>query len=619
MKQFLSLFRQLIFWMLFFAVQRAIFFSYYYQQLKVEEIRFGEVLSTFYFALKLDLSTTSYILILPFLLLVIQSFGKVNWANILNKIYTVFVLLVYIIISVAELGLYKEWKTKLTYKALVYLQHPGEIVKSVPNWDLVFFFMLFLLQIVIFFLTYQKYFYRPPNYNLKEKITGKILFMILVPGLLVLGLRGGFGQIPITVSRSYFSKHDILNQVAVNSGYNIAFNIIDYYQIEEKNIFHFMPEYEALAIVRKIHETEKDTTIRILNQERPNIVIILLESWSGDLIESLGGLPGLTPQFHELEKEGLLFTEFYSTGNRSQQALASLFSGLPALPLTTLTDHPGKYDALPSLIKILKDEGYYSSFFFGGDLTYGNIKSYLIYNQFDRLVEETDFDNSAVKGKLGVHDEGLFEKMLEEIGDQPEPFFTAALTLSSHSPYDQPGERPIDWIDLEKKYVNSAWYTDKCLGDFFKKVKEKPWYDNTLFIVLSDHSHPSYNNYQWWSFRFRHIPLLFLGGALDKQYVNVKSNHLSSNMDLTSTLLKQLNLDDKPFFWSKNMFNPYSPQFAYLEINEGFGWKRPEMFLEYTVVVPMVLHTDVPRRKMDSFRKEGEAYIQVLFREFLEY
>ena len=183
MKQFLSLFRQLIFWMLFFAVQRAIFFSYYYQQLKVEEIRFGEVLSTFYFALKLDLSTTSYILILPFLLLVIQSFGKVNWANILNKIYTVFVLLVYIIISVAELGLYKEWKTKLTYKALVYLQHPGEIVKSVPNWDLVFFFMLFLLQIVIFFLTYQKYFYRPPNYNLKEKITGKILFIILVPGL----------------------------------------------------------------------------------------------------------------------------------------------------------------------------------------------------------------------------------------------------------------------------------------------------------------------------------------------------------------------------------------------------------------------------------------------------
>jgi phosphoglycerol transferase MdoB-like AlkP superfamily enzyme len=489
----------------------------------------------------------------------------------------------------------------------------------VANWDIVFLSSLVLLQIAVFYFLYQKYFYKPPNYRLKDKIPAKIFFALFVPGLLVLGIRGGFGQIPITVSQSYFSPHDILNQASVNSGYNITFNIIDFYQVEERNVFHFMPREEAQQIVRELHFTEKDTTIRIINREKPNIVIILLESWSGDLIETLGGMQGLTPEFHELEKEGLMFTEFYATGNRSQQALASIFSGLPALPLTTLTDHPGKYDALPSMVKILKDEGYYSSFFFGGDLNYGNIKSYLIFNQFDRLVEEPDFNENAIKGKLGVHDEGLFEKMLEEIGDQPEPFFTAALTLSSHSPYDQPGERPIDWIELENKYVNSAWYTDKCLGDFFTKVKEKPWYDNTLFILLSDHSHPSYNNYQWWSFSFRHIPLLFLGGALDEQYVNVKSDHLSSNMDLASTILKQLHLDDEPFFWSKNQFNPYSPQFAYLELNEGFGWKRPELFLEYKIVGPMVLHSNVPQPKMDAFRKEGEAYIQVLFREFLEY
>ena len=619
MKQFLSLFRLFFFWMLFFAVQRAVFLIYYHQLLKVEEIPFGELLYTFYYALLLDISTASYILLLPYLLLVIQSFGKFNWLNLLNKIYILLILSVYIIISVSELGLFREWHTKLTYKALVYLQHPDEIIRSVPNWDILFFLVLIVAQIIIFYIIYQRYFYRPPNYQFKEKLPGKILFTLLVPGLLVLGIRGGFGQIPITVSKSYFSKYDILNQAAVNSGYNIAFNILDYYQVEEKNIFRFMPQEEALEIVRNIHETEKDTTIHILNQERPNIVILLLESWSGDLIESLGGIPGITPQFHELEKEGMLFTEFYSTGNRSQQALASIFSGLPALPITTLTDHPGKYDALPGLVKILKDEGYYSSFFFGGDLNYGNIKSYLIYNQFDRLVEETDFDDNAIRGKLGVHDEGLFEKMLEEIGDQPEPFFTTALTLSSHSPYDQPGERPIDTIKLENKYVNSAWYTDKCLGDFFRKVKDKPWYDNTLFIILSDHSHPSYNNYQWWSFRFRHIPLLLLGGALNKQFVNIKSNHLSSNMDLTSTILKQLHLDDSAFSWSKNMFNPFSPQFAYLEINEGFGWKRPELFLEYKVLGPMVLHTNVPRKKMDAFRKEGEAYIQVLFSEFLEY
>lgn len=618
MKQFLILLRQLIFWLLFFAFHRLLFLIWFYDQVRIEEIPFSKLVLTFFYALKLDIATASYILIFPFILLGIQGFVKAKWPGMINKTYTLLIVLVFILISVAELSLYREWQTKLTYKALVYLQKPEEIIRTVSNFNLILSLAAIVILTVGFYVLYSKFFSWRTNQTYGNTVS-KIVFLFVVPAILIVGVRGGFGQIPITVSQSYFSRFEILNQASVNSGYNIAFNIIDYYQIEEQNIFQFMPHEEALSIVEKIHKTEKDTTLSIFTTPTPNIVIIFLESWSGDLIESLGGEPGLTPEFHKLEKEGLLFTNFYTTGNRSQQALASVFSGLPALPITTLTDHPGKYDALPSLIQEIKSLNYYSSFYFGGDLTYGNIKSYLIYNQFDKLIDENDFEENSLKGKLGVHDEGLFNKLLDELGNQPEPFFTATLTLSSHAPYDQPGPRPIDWIDLESDYVNSTWYADKCLGEFFQQAKQKDWYKNTVFVVLSDHSHPSYNNYQWWSFNFRHIPLLFIGGALKEEFRNTTSDHLSANMDLSKTLLKQLNLESSDFKWSKDIFNPYSPQFAYFETNWGYAWKRPDKYLEYKVTDPIVLGTNVEKSDLPEFKKEGEAYIQVLFQEFLDY
>lgn len=619
MKLFRSLFLQFLFWMIFFAIQRAIFLIYYWKTIGFEQIPFAEVLQTFTSAIKLDIATASLILIVPFILLVIQSFFNGKWISKVNCIYVSTILLIYLLISSGELGLYAEWKSKLSYKALVYLRNPSEVFNSISTFNFVLLSLLVVVQFFLFLFIYKKYFYPAKQNFTNGSLVPKILFAAIIPVVLFVGGRGGVGQIPITASQSYFSSHNILNLAAVNNIYNLSFNLIDYYYVEQQNHFTFMPDDEAYQIVQKLHEIEKDTTINVLNTERPNIVIIFLESWSGDLIESLGGLPGLTPEFHQLEKEGLLFTEFYATGNRSQEALASVFSGLPAIPITTLTDNTQKYNSLPSLVKDMKDNGYYSSFFFGGDLNYGNIRSYLVHNGFDKLVDERDFGTDLPKGKLGIHDEGLFDKMLQDIGKQDQPFFTAALTLSSHSPYDQPGERPIRDIEMENDFVNSAWYTDKCLGEFFDEAKQQPWYDNTLFIVLSDHSHPSYNNYQWWSFNYRHIPLLFLGGALSDEFKNTTSNHLATNIDLPATILQQLKLDDESYFWSKNILNPFAPQFAYLELSDGFGWKKPDQYLEYNIIEPLVLGTNIPKDQVDTFKKEGEAYVQVLLKEFLNY
>lgn len=619
MKQFRSLVLQFLYWMLVFTLQRAVFLLYYSDAIRIEHIPFSEVLKTFTSALKLDIASASYILAIPFFLLLLQLFLKTKYINIINKIYSFLVLFIYLLISAGELGLFSEWKSKLSYKAISYLRHPAEIFNSISTAGFFLLLILLIAQLAFLFWVYNAYFYKSGYSHKKVKNVPKLLFVCLVPGLLFLGARGGFAEIPITASDSYFSRHNILNLASVNNVYNLTFSIIDFYQLEQQNLFTFMPDDEARKIVKELHKTEKDTTIQVINTHRPNIVIIFLESWAADVVETLSGDKGISPEFRKLEKEGLLFTSFYATGNRSQQALASVFGGLPGIPVTTLTDNPQKYKSVPSLIKILNRQGYHSSFYFGGDLNYGNIKSYLIYNEFENLVDESNFEPGKPEGKLGFHDEVLFEKLNRDLANLPQPFFLSTLTLSSHPPYDFPGDRPLNGFELELDYLNSVHYTDKQLGLFFDQARKQDWYRNTLFIVLADHSHMSHKNYFPESFNYRHIPLLLIGGALKDSLKGKTSDHLCGNADLTSTILKQLNLPDNDFTWSKNIFNPYAPQFAFFELNYGFGWMRPYGRLETDIRGPVDYFADVPKDSLPKVRKEGQAYVQVLLQEFINY
>jgi phosphoglycerol transferase MdoB-like AlkP superfamily enzyme len=337
------------------------------------------------------------------------------------------------------------------------------------------------------------------------------------------------------------------------------------------------------------------------------------------MIESLGGDAGITPEFRKLENEGLLFADFYATANRSQQAIASLFSGLPGLPLTAITDHPEKYPSVPSLVKILDKEGYFTSFTFGGKLIYGNMKSYLLDNKFDLIVEQEDLEGKYETGKLGVHDEFVFGYFDEQISSQKQPFFSSLFTLSSHSPYDFPGEKHFDESGIEMDFANSVYYSDKELGKFFQKAKAQGYWKNTLFVIMADHSHNTYKNHPVHSFEYHKIPLLITGGALAEEFRGTQNHKLCSNVDVTKTLLKQLGLNTNDFFWSKDILNPYSPEFAYFELNDGFGWKRPYGEQVLRIKDNYYFKQNVSTERNEELDLEGRSYLQVWFSEFMNY
>ena len=465
---------------------------------------------------------------------------------------------------------------------------------------------------------YSKFVQLPLQLDSMKRSAALLLFLLVSP-LLFLASRGGLQEIPITTSAAYFSQHNILNLAAVNPGYNILVSTLDSRNLTSENPFKSMPDDAAKVLVKKLHETSCDSTVSILKYNKPNMVIILLESWSGDLIESLGGEPGITPNFHELEKDGLLFTNFYASGNRSQQAIGSIFAGLPGLPITTITNHPEKYAALPSMVKRLNADGYHSSFYFGGQLIYGNILSFLVYNQFNQIVEGKDIAADLPRGKLGVHDTYMLPWYARELNQLPRPFFSTVFTLSSHSPYDFPGEHPIQWPKLEKDFVNSAHYTDEALADFFAVAKEQPWYDSTLFILVADHSHNTYRNHPIETFEYRKIPLLLTGPALKDSLRGKQNAVICGNTDIPATLMSQLGMPHPEFFWSKDVFNKCYKPFAYFEFNEGLGFMTDEGHFVWNKQLDRYYQNTLPADSASPVTSEGKAYVQQLFQDFLAY
>jgi phosphoglycerol transferase MdoB-like AlkP superfamily enzyme len=441
----------------------------------------------------------------------------------------------------------------------------------------------------------------------------------MAPPLIALGIRGGLMPIPIHQSDVFYSKNNFLNLTSVNSQWNLIASISKNFKYKDKNPFIYYSLTEAKNRVDSLYSVEKDTTVKILTVTKPNVVLILLESWSADLVHSCGGYDSITPNFEKLVADGVLFTKSYASGTLSDQGMAAVLCGYPTLPNVIIVNQPDKYVKIPCFPRDMQKIGYHTSFMFGGQLSYGNIKGLIYYNQFDDIFEGKDFPSSMPKGRLGVHDEYMFDFWLKRISTYPQPFFATAFTLSSHSPYDQPFPEVFPWGGDGREYINSAYYTDSCLGDFFAKAKKQAWYNNTLFILVADHSHNSPKAWNFYSKNYRQIPMLFYGNVLKSEFRGMKMDSVCSQTDLAATLLSQLGMPYEKYNWSKNLFNPYSKHFAFFGSDAASGWIDSENDFIFEYDKDNYFEANF-RDLKDSLKsvKCGKSYLETLFQEYLD-
>ena len=615
----LVLVKLLLWWLCFFAVGRLMFLLCYHHL--AGGASWLEMASGFPHALRLDISASCYLMALPILLYAFALIFPGRLFSRMAKWVSACELLVCSLIQMGEIAVYGEWLSKLNYKILLYLRHPMEIVRTATGWQLFFSIAAVLLLCAVFLFLYVRVVERPDVTTLRSRRYLMPVALLLSGGLCFLGMRGGFNAIPITQSAAFYSTHSVLNDAAVNPSWNLLCSLYDFGDVDPDR-FRFMDDAEADALVAEVRHTERDSSFFSCEGGRVNVVFILLESWSADLVESLRGTQGVTDAFHALESGGVLFTRFYANGHRSQQAMASIFSGFPPLPMYDITDDFSKYGRLPSLAKELKRAGYHTSFYFGGNLDYGNIRSYLLHCGFDRLVEERDLPRRLPRGKLGVHDQYTFDIHHHAMNSERQPFMSVLFTLSSHSPYDQPQLPEVGSVPIrheETPFLNSARYCDHFLGRYFDSVRKEPWYPNTLFVIMGDHSHPTHLGTLNLTPEYQHVPLLLYGEVIPAAWRGKTVGRVASHADVAASLLRWLGLDASAFIWGSDLLNPYAPEFAYFEAYTGSGWIRPDA----AYVGEATGNGWHGTWYGDSLRfaaveREGKAYLQLLYRRYLE-
>lgn len=584
----------------------------------------SDFLLAFMHAVPLDISMASYILLFPLLLVLISLFTfHTNWFKPILSVYTGFILLLVALLQAGDLAVYPEWQTKVGFKVLIHLMHPSEALKS-ATWGYALLFVAAVqVQLVAGYFLYKKLFNHHRltvvNTDISAVAKGFILWLVLV-GLCLVSVRGSLRTFPINVSSVYFSKDPTLNDMAVNTPWNFMNNVLDNQQAWGTNVLVFYPIDEACEQKQVLLSyTDTVATPQILTTQRPNIVVLILESWQADVIGCLGGTWDLTPFFDSLSREGILFNNFYANAHTSDKGNAAILSGYPAFPSNSIITQPDKYRQIPAVNQPMDQVGYHSSYHYGGQLIYANIKGFLADHQFDAIFDINDLEDKWPTSTLGVPDEYMYQELHQYLNEVPQPFLSCMFTLSTHSPYDIPKDMGVKKGGEHQAYLNTIKYADESLGRFFESVKKEPWYSNTLFVLVADHGHVTPTYYTIHDARRSRIPLLFYGDVIKDDHKGKVYDKTASQIDIAATLLQQLDLPHNNFTHSKDLFDPDHPGFAPFTFHNGIGWVRQDGFygyeLSYNVFLPDSFNQN-PNK--DRLVKEGFSYFECSFQEFLD-
>ncbi|MGL5682331.1 MAG: LTA synthase family protein [Marinifilaceae bacterium] len=595
----LFLFKTYIFWMCLSIMARVLFL--FYQSEQTSLLQRSEVYMIFRKGLRMDLSLGAYIMLLFSVLMIASIWLKPRIMRYVYMVLTVVLLLFFCSVTTVNLELFSNWGFHMDTTPLSYIKTPAAAMASTPISLAIALFVLMLTSVGGAFYLYKHWIIDSLYY--KERNYKEAIVYLLLGGLMFLPIRGGFNVAPMNSSFVYFHPTNIYaNQCAVNPVWNFIYELS--HIKKQKNNFRFMEHDIASTLLSQSIKTCPNSQA-IINSQRPNIVFLLLESFTANAIESLGGQRGITPNLDQLAQEGVLFTNIYATAGRSDRGLVAAISAIPSHPDIAIIKYPAKTMSYPSLPKDLEKEGYNTHFYYAGDLNFGSFRSYTTM-RFQNIITENDFNGEAIKNrfKWGVHDEYMFDRLFDDIKQSQSPSLFMAFNMSSHEPFDVPMEPVILGDSRESKFLNAIHYSDKCLGNFIEKCKESGIWDNTLFVLMADHGTRHIGNLEPTSPLMYKIPLIFTGGVISQP--GTKIERIGSQTDMVATLLGQLGLNYSNYMFSKNLLsNQPGAEFAFYSYSDAACAVTPKGTMNYNIKSKEFV-TDTTDMPVDLFK----AYLQ---------
>ncbi len=597
MKTIRTFFHTFILWTLTGTLGHLLFLAIYHELLS-DATHLERVLVLLY-ALKLDIAIAGYLTITPALMLLLR---ERRGMKLLWNAYFIVIAAIYALAIVSNLGLYGPWGFPLDYTPVLYLTtSPADAMASVTPLQML------AAAVGIAVITTAVYLARPRYIPAKTRAYRIATFVLTVA--LILPIRGGVGTGTNHTGTVYFSENMRLNHAAVNPVF--CFIESASHQTDLASLYRFMTDEESDSLLCELNQRSDSTDGNrrdSLFLRRPNrIVMVILESFSTQLMEEAGLVKEVVPQLEQLAGEGIYFTELYGNTMRTDRALVSVLSSIPAFPTYSLMDQPSKNAKLPSIASVLKNDGFHTYYYYGGDTNFSNMRSYLVAAGFQDIVSDKSFPKKLRTGKWGVADGPVFDRAAKEfIGTCGERSLSVVQTSSSHEPFDVPDHHAMD-----DKVLNAFHYADSCLGRFVEKLKESSDWGETLVVILPDHQgcFPTVvNNY---TLEHYDLPLIFTGGVVRTP---CRVETLCSQADITATLLGLLGLRHDEFPWSKDIFDAGTPHYAVFAVPDAVGMVREGGAIIWDNSFQRTMLSTYPQEQEDLALRTLKAYYQKLYK-----
>jgi glucan phosphoethanolaminetransferase (alkaline phosphatase superfamily) len=519
----------------------------------------------FWKGFRFEAATLGYLLAPAVLLF--HAVAATGW-RVLNRILFIYLVGLSFLISIiclADLQYFAEAGTHLTSEATAYLNwsiapivsgafalHPWLSSISLAACLGILWLSAYVMQQLIQFSL--------PG-EAPHRLTVALLSFPVWVGLILLVGRGGVQRIPLSVGDCRISTNPYLNALCLDPGYSVLRSSFEpskpqyQYHNEEFNVgivrqklldVEPASEWPAYPMLRSSPGSEQGN--------RKNVVIFILEGWTARNVGILGGSPKATPFFDSIGRQGAFFDHFYANGTRTQAGIFSILSSFPDQPVTRVLHRPSAYRVRwRTLSEILAEVNYTTIFVHGRDLDFDQIGSFLKSIRFERIIDRRSFPPSAprVKGSWpGYDDEEVMRRAHELFAQQAgQPFFGVIYTMNTHAPFMTPTSYPLLFEPTNdlNRFLNSLNYSDYTLKVFFELAKKEPYFKNTIFILVADHSRTedTFNLADQ-----HHIPFLIYAPG----YVSAGIRHVvGSQVDILPTALDLLRLKTLHSSWGQDL------------------------------------------------------------------
>lgn len=473
--------------------------------------------------------------------------------KIFTYVYLAIVLLIIYFSLLAEIPFWDEFGVRFNFIAVDYLIYTYEVISNINEsypLPLIIFVLVALIILTFVFLQKRKIFRN--TFSDKRPISKRFaLFSLLIPALIL--------SLILKNKQADFSNNLVLNELGKNGTFSF-FSAFKSNELDYETFYPKIDDKEAYSVLKKnlLQENQAylsnkwddiSRTTKSDNEQCPNVILIAIESFSGDFLKAFGNKDNLTPNYDKLANESIFFTNLYATGTRTVRGMEALTLSVPPTPGNSIVRRPDNQN-LFSVATIFKEKNYQPYFIYGGDGYFDNMNNFFGGQGFDIVdrnrgnplsddIKTQRFnipDNEvSFENAWGICDEDLYKqsiKYADKSSKLNKPFFQFVMTTSNHKPYTFPAGK----IDLPQGDRNGAVkYTDYALGKFLADAKTKPWFKNTVFVIVADHCASSAGKWEI-NIDKHHIPAIIYNLPQKAE----KINRLTSQIDLMPTLFGYL-------------------------------------------------------------------------------